>query len=197
MVEDDYIERLKALISPKSKYSEHFRQGYKEMSQSVEEEHLLKADSNALDTARDFLKFASREPKIEDYRKGTMLKLASELMERGIKQKNLEYSFVGLELYNTLNLADRNSVKQRFEKAAKLNPERGYLADAIKIFENAKETSNKSKGLEGKVVSGFFLLSFLAGLFFSSASNLTGNVIGVSQRNSSFIGIILMLFGVL
>ena len=43
-------------------------------------------------------------------------------MTRGIKNRNLEYSLVGLKLYDCIGLADRDSVKRKFERAAKLNP---------------------------------------------------------------------------
>ncbi len=53
----------------------------------------------------------------------------------------------------------------------------------------------KKSGLE-KSLAVLFFGSFLAGLLFSSRT-ITGNAIGVSQNSMNFIGIGLMLFGVL
>lgn len=51
----------------------------------------------------------------------------------------------------------------------------------------------KNRSLE-KIISGIFILSFLAGLFLSSG-NLTGNVVGGSGTAHKLLGIILVLVG--
>ena len=113
---DKYLGRLKHISSHKAQFSDKFKQGYKEMSQDVKDPILLEKDSELLKSAESRLEFHNETPNTTDYRKGTTLKMASELMKRGIKNKKLEYSLKGLELYGVLGLADRDSVKKRFLK---------------------------------------------------------------------------------
>jgi len=58
-----------------------------------------------------------------------------------------------------------------------------------------KKQVSKKNSLEGKLISGIFILSFLAGLFFLS-SNLTGYAIGTSEESHNLFGIFLTLLGV-
>jgi hypothetical protein len=127
------------------------------------------------------------------------LKLASQLMKRGVDDRDLEFSLIGLELYNSMGLADRESVKRRFEKAAKLDTYGKFrIARAVEIFENPnKEPINRSKNnLEGKIISAIFILSVIAGLFLLSFS-MTGNVIGSTpSKNPIFFDIGFILLGI-
>jgi hypothetical protein len=53
----------------------------------------------------------------------------------------------------------------------------------------------KENSLENKVVSGLFILSFLAGILLIP-SNLTGHIIGTSGTAHRSFGIILFLLGI-
>ena len=56
--------------------------------------------------------------------------------------------------------------------------------------------NKKDNSLENKIISGIFIVSSLAGLFFLSL-NVTGNVIGsLNKSSSNFIGIMLFLLGI-
>ena len=71
-----------------------------------------------------------------------------------------------------------------------------YMEDILKKSKDIEDTLfPKKSGLE-KSLAVLFFGSFLAGLLFSSRT-ITGNAIGVSQNSMNFIGIGLMLFGVL
>jgi hypothetical protein len=65
----------------------------------------------------------------------------------------------------------------------------------IEGFRKYIKNKNKGNSLEGKVISGFFILSFLAGLVLIPL-NLTGNIIGTSGTAHKLIGIILTLLGI-
>jgi hypothetical protein len=97
----------------------------------------------------------------DDYFKGNSLNLANELMRRGLVEKNLEYSFVGLNLYDSFGLSGRKSVRRRFELATKLDSvhpdlikkgrkilkKNNFILSYDKIIENSKNFANfiKSK----------------------------------------------------
>jgi len=74
---------------------------------------------------------------------------------------------------------------------------RYQLSKDIKQYmheKHADRIKEKSKNLEN-IVSGIFILSFLAGLFLTSGS-LTGNIIGNSGTIHKFLGIALIIIGI-
>jgi hypothetical protein len=76
----------------------------------------------------------------------------------------------------------------------------GSNQDAKNFEEYMKNKSHKNQhsrngSLEGKFISGLFILSFLVGIFLMP-SNLTGNVIGTSDTAHRLVGIILFLLGI-
>jgi hypothetical protein len=58
-----------------------------------------------------------------------------------------------------------------------------------------KYTKNKNNSLQSKIISGLFILSFLAGIFLIPF-NLTGNIISISTAGGKLLGIILFLLGI-
>ena len=77
---------------------------------------------------------------------------------------------------------------------------RKYLASpTIHYFwrkKQGKRSASDLGGLEKAVGATTAIIGFIAGLFFLSF-NITGNVIGLSQASSSWIGIILFLIGLI
>jgi len=79
------------------------------------------------------------------------------------------------------------------ETIKRIKENKPYQSETNLIKENRKGNS-----LENKIISGLFILSFLAGIFLIP-SNLTGNIIGTSETVNTahkFIGIILFLLGI-
>jgi len=79
------------------------------------------------------------------------------------------------------------------------NVEQIHILGSKKDISGFKEFVSKvqnGSSLEGKLISGFFILSFIAGLLLMSP-NITGNVIGSKLNNFNFFGIGLILFGIL
>ncbi|HOC96961.1 hypothetical protein KBC25_01635 [Candidatus Pacearchaeota archaeon] len=189
---EDYLERLKGM-KRKKVVDEDYKQGYKQTIHAIKNPRDLGKDKKLLETGKNFVKYFNGEKKSpSDWRKGNSSKIASELMTRGIKNRNLEYSLVGLKLYDCIGLADRDSVKRKFERAAKLNPNPKYLNQGIEIFEKYKNDF----GIEQKVLGFLSVAFFLAGISFLSL-NLTGNVIGNMTRSSgNILGIILFVLGI-
>jgi hypothetical protein len=192
---DEYTDRLKAMIPKKSSASKDLKRGYKEMHDTFDGHY--KEGYSLYKLGEKYLWHYQSDPNEGDFRDGMTLKVASELMRRGIKDKDLEFSLGGLELYNALGLADRKSVKRRFEKAAKLDTQGRYrIARAVEIFENPNKQVINKHDLEGKAISGILILSVLGGMIFLSP-NLTGNVIGnMTKSSSNILGLILFVVGI-
>lgn len=198
---DEYLDRLKAMIPKKSnlsKFSKDLRQGYNEMNKTFDGHY--QHGYSLYKLGENYLNHYQNDPHEGDIRDGMALKLASKLMKRGIDDRDLEFSLQGLELYNALGLADRTSVKRRFEKAARLDTYgRSRIARAVEIFENPnKGIINKSKGnLEERIIPAFFALSFIAGIFLLSGT-ITGNIIGsMLNYNPDVLGAGLILLGII
>jgi len=94
-----------------------------------------------------------------------------------------------------------SSIVNNGEEIIVYNPTQIHMLNSeqdIEEFKKYMKSKNNSKdnSLEGKIISGLFILSFLAGVFLIPY-NLTGNVVGnLNKSSSSFIGIILFLLGI-
>lgn len=189
----DYLNELKDLN--KKGDSKEYKKGYNRTIDDTKDPYLLKTDKKLLETGERFIEhFKEENVSPGEWRKGNSSKIASELMARGIKNKDLKYSLVGLELYNCLGLANRNSVKKRFQKAAQLNPDQKYLTEGIKILESLESKTNSSRLEDSLAIIS--IGAILAGIFFLSP-NLTGKVIGnISKSSGNVLGGLLFILGI-
>ena len=83
------------------------------------------------------------------------------------------------------------------ENYAIFDPSQIHLLGSKQDIEKFKDfvQHNKGTSLESRIVSGIFILSFLAGLFFISPI-LTGNIIGIFENKSNFLGPLLIIIGI-
>lgn len=77
------------------------------------------------------------------------------------------------------------------------SPEKIHILGSKKDKEDFQKfvSNNQSQSLESKVITGFFTLSFLAGLFLS-ISTMTGNVVRASSPNLNFAWPVLVIVGI-
>ncbi len=69
----------------------------------------------------------------------------------------------------------------------------GSKKDAKKFYKFVNK--NVKDSLEGRIISGIFILFFITGLVFASPI-LTGNVIGISEDKSNILGLLFIILGI-
>lgn len=124
----------------------------------------------------------------------------------GPEESGIEDKYTSEEIKNGM-IQESKTIKNK-ETYGKFVQNRKILSDNIDFYIPGKKKikwyisgkkeildRGKKKSFLEKIVSGIFVLSFLAGLFLSSNS-LTGNVIGTPGNFHKLIGIILILVGI-
>ncbi len=128
--------------------------------------------------------------------KGRAVRVASELMKRGIEEKAPMYSLEGARLYHALGFGNRKSVKKRLLKGIKTKPDKRYFEAARELLEELKKEKIEVPNIENKVLASIFGISLGLGIIFAGYS-LTGAVIGLSPKEyTGFLGALLFIAGI-
>lgn len=185
----DYVAALKQVEK-----SREFREGYHAKRENLKavddsDETLSKdqfrtgIEKTEINRAR---KYVEKNSRLHTYGKGEFLKLAHDLMWRGIKTGDLGLSYLAAQVYDKLGLGDKESVQRRLVEAAQRSKPDSY-SQYIKKVETFLTNHQQQGNLEQRVAqtkpmaiaTGFVLLvSFL-----SSQASVTG--FAVQQSTSS------------
>jgi hypothetical protein len=193
----DYLKELNDIHKGRGKNFGNLRKEYKEGSEIAKEIHKNTGFYNQKSIDQNIISLKSEYSRERDFKaRAAINDYANIFLDKAIEDKKqtryiLDRAIKILEIDN--DLAEKNSVKAKLIKIAKAHPENEYVYEDIKSYLEAH--SGKKKGIEGKIFSGSFILSFLVSLFFLSP-NLTGNAIGnLSENSSGIISFGFFIFG--
>ncbi len=134
---------------------------------------------------------------LDNYGRGQVLRLATDLMAEGCKDGNINIAILGFRLYDSLGLANRTSVKNRLVKAMEKakNPSVEEIDEAKTLLDFSEHMKKEKNSIENKVLTSIFGIATAIGILFG-INSLTGAAIGFSNAPSGFLGAVLFIGGI-